>query len=139
MAPRLLFFLITKPGIDTASMLLLSTSFSFRDILKHLPQVQWTMSASQNKLQTKHCCFEGLFAKLKDLCVVYVIDEILRFLAELVDLHRLLGVLKEGFFVRVVLELLDQPFDFVFTMWILLFNCRKRYTRNSAIHGVRHF
>ena len=80
----------------------------------------------------------------EDLCVVHVSDEILRFLAELVDLLRLLEVLREGFFVRVVLELLDQLFDFVMTMCILLFNCRKRYIRNSVIHGVatgfpRHF
>ena len=71
---------------------------------------------------------------LKDLCVVHVSDEIMRFLAELVDLLRLLEILKEGLFVRVVLELLDQLFDFVITMCILLFNCRKTYTKNCAIH-----
>ena len=35
----------------------------------------------------------------------------LKELIEIVDLLRLLEVLKEGFFVRVVLELLDQLFD----------------------------
>ena len=51
------------------------------------------------------------FAELEDLCVVRVSDEILRFIAELVDLLPLLEVLKEGFFVRVALELLNQLVD----------------------------
>ena len=80
--------------------------------------------------------FRRCFAKLEDIGVVHVSDDLLRFLAELVDLLRLFEVLKEGFFVRVVLEFLDQLFDIVFTMCILLFNCRERYTRNSVIHGV---
>ena len=50
----------------------------------------------------------------------------------------MLEILKEGFFVLVVLEILDQLFDFFLTMCILLFNCRKRYTRTSVIHGVAH-
>ena len=40
--------------------------------------------------------------------MVHVSDEILRFIAELVDLLRLLEILKGGFFVRVVLELFDN-------------------------------
>ena len=135
LAPRMLFFFITQHGIDTTSLLLLSTSFPFRDILKHLPHEHQTMPASQKKLQSNIAVWR-CFAKLEDLCRIHVSDEILRFLAELIDLLRLLEVLKEGFFVRVVLELLDQLFDFVFTMCILLFNCKKRYTRNSLIHGV---
>ena len=58
---------------------------------------------------------------------------ILRFLAELVDLLRLLEVLDEGFFVRVVPELLDQLFDFVLAMCILLYNCRKKYTSRMIL------
>ena len=131
----LVIFLITLPGFDTTSLLLLSTSFPFRDILKHLPHEHQTMPASQYKLQSNIAVWR-CFAKLEDLCRIHVSDEILRFLAELVDFLRVVEVLKEGFFVRVVLELLDQMFEFVFTMCILLFNCRKRYTRNSLIHGV---
>ena len=36
----------------------------------------------------------------------------------------------------VVLELLDQPFDFVLACCILRLDCRKRYSRYSVIHGV---
>ena len=55
-------------------------------------------------------------AKLEDLGVVHVGDQILRFLAELFDLLRLVQVLKEGFLVRVALELLNQLLDLVFAM-----------------------
>ena len=58
MSPRLVFFLITYLGIDTTSLLLLSTSFQVRDVLKHLPRVLQTMPASQYKLQSWHCCFD---------------------------------------------------------------------------------
>ena len=58
-APRLLFFL-KKPGVDTTSLLLLSTSSSFHDILKHRPHEQQTMPASQHLLQSGHCCFEDV-------------------------------------------------------------------------------
>ena len=64
----------------------------------------------------------------KDLGVVQVGDQILRF-SELVDLLRLAQVLKEGFLMFVVLELLDQLFDFVLACCILLLDCRKRYSR----------
>ena len=60
LAPRLLFFLITWPGIDTTSLLLLSTSYSFLDILKHHPHEQQTMLASQHLLHSGHCCFEDV-------------------------------------------------------------------------------
>ena len=59
----------------------------------------------------------------------------LRFFAELVDLLRLAQVLKERFLMLVVLELLDQPLDFVLTCDIFLLDCRKYY-RNCVIHGV---
>ena len=36
----------------------------------------------------------------------------------------------------VVLELLDQPLDFVLACCILLLDCRKRYSRYSVVHGV---
>ena len=69
------------------------------------------------------------FAKFEDLGVVHVGDKVLRFFAELVDLLRLAQVLKEGFFMLVVLELLGQPLDFVLACCILLLDCRKRYCR----------
>ena len=57
----------------------------------------------------------------KDLGVVQAGDQVLRFFAELVDLLRL----NEWFLMFVVLELLDQPFDFVLACCILRFDCRK--------------
>ena len=80
--------------------------------------------------------FGTVFAKLEDLGVVHFGDQFLRFFPELVDLLRLAQVLKERFLVLVVLELLDQNFDLVFTCCILLFDCRKGYARNSVVKGV---
>ena len=128
--PRLLFFLITVPGIDTTSLLPLSTRHRYCPC--RLP-CHSAIFLSIFRKYNRQCllpsinCILGIdvlkmIAKLEDLCVVYVSDEILRFLA---DLLRLLEVLKEGFFVRMILEHLDQLFDFVFTMCTLLFNCRK--------------
>ena len=57
--------------------------------------------------------FGRIFAKFEDLGVVHVGDHVLRFFTELVDLLRLAQVLKEGFLVLVVLELLDQLLDLV--------------------------
>ena len=71
--------------------------------------------------------FGRIFAKFEDLGVVHVGDQFLRLFAELVNLLRLAQVLKEGFLVLVVLELLDQLLDLVVTCCILLFNCRKWY------------
>ena len=72
----------------------------------------------------------------EDLGVVHVGDQVLRFFAELVDLLRLSQVLNEGFFMLVVLELLDQPLGFVLACCIRLLDCRKRYSRYSVVHGV---
>ena len=60
--------------------------------------------------------FGRVFAKLEDLGVVHVGDQIFRFFAELVDLLRLAQVLKEGFLVLVALELFDQLLDLVLAM-----------------------
>ena len=62
--------------------------------------------------------FGRIFAKFEDLGVVHVGDQVLRFLAELVDLIRLSQILNERIFILVVLEL-DQPLDFVFAYCIL--------------------
>ena len=80
--------------------------------------------------------FGRIFAKFEDLGVVQVGDQVLRFFAELVDLLRLARVLNESFFMFVVLELLDQPLDFVLAYCMLRLDCRKRYSRYSVIHGV---
>ena len=64
--------------------------------------------------------FGRVFAKLEDLGVVHVGDQILRFFAELVDLLRLAQVLKEGFLVLMALELFDQLLDLVLAICILL-------------------
>ena len=71
----------------------------------------------------------------KDFGVVQVGDQVLRFFAELVDLLRLAQVLNEWFLMFVVLELLDQPFDFVLAYCILRFDCRK-VLRYFVIHDV---
>ena len=58
---------------------------------------------------------EEFSQKFEDLSVVPVGDQFLRFLVELVDILRLAQVLKRGFLMLVVLELLDQLLDLVFT------------------------
>ena len=67
--------------------------------------------------------FGRIFAKSEDLGGAHVGDQILR----------LAQVLKEGFLVLVVLELLDQLLDLVFTCCILLFNCRKWYAIANSL------
>ena len=66
------------------------------------------MPISQCVLQSGALLFGRVFAKLEDLRVVPVGDQILRFFAELVDLLRLAQVLKEVFLMLVALELFDQ-------------------------------
>ena len=80
--------------------------------------------------------FERISAKFEDLCVVHFGDQFMRFFAELVDPLRMAQVLKEGFLARVVLELLDQHLDLVFTCCILLFYCRKWYAKSSVVNGI---
>ena len=58
------------------------------------------------------------------------------FFAELVDLPRLSQVVKEGFLVWVALELLNQPFDFVFAICVLLLDYGNGYAKDSVVHGV---
>ena len=79
---------------------------------------------------------EKFSQKFEDISVVPVGDQFLRFLAELVDILRLAQVLNRGFLMLVVLELLDQLLDLVFTCCILLFDCRKWYASNSVVNGV---
>ena len=65
--------------------------------------------------------------------VFRVVDQVLRFFAELADPFRLSQALNERFFVLVDLELLEQPLDFVFAYCILQLDCRKKY---SSFYGV---
>ena len=74
--------------------------------------------------------FGRIFVTFEDLGVVQVCDQILRFLAEFVDLLRLAQVLKEGFLLFVVLELLVQLLDLVLACCVLLLDCRKVYAKN---------
>ena len=70
--------------------------------------------------------FGRIFAKFEDLGAVHVGDQVFRFLAELVSLLRLSQILNGRIFVLVVLELLDQPLDFVLAYCILRIECRKK-------------
>ena len=54
----------------------------------------------------------------------------------LIDLLRLFDVLKDGFFVRVALELLNQLFDCVSAIRVLLFECRMGYAGYSVVNVV---
>ena len=70
--------------------------------------------------------FERIFAKFEDLGVVHVGDQVLRFFAELVNLLRLFQILDERIFILVVLELLDQPLDFVLAFCISAARLQKK-------------
>ena len=80
MAPRLLFFLITYPGIEVTSRLFWSNSVGLRAI----DYTQFPVGIAVGTL-----LFGRIFAKFEDLGAVQVGDQVLRFLAELVDLLRL--------------------------------------------------
>ena len=80
--------------------------------------------------------FGRIFAKFEDLGLVHVGDEVFRFFDELVDLLRQSQILNERILILVVLELLDQPFDFVLAYCILRVDCRKRYSSCSVVHGA---
>ena len=88
-------------------------------------------------IEVRTLLFGRIFAKFEDLGVVHVGDQVLRFLAELVELIRLSQILNERFFILVVLELLDQPLGFVLAYCILRLDCRKRYSSYSVIHDYR--
>ena len=74
------------------------------------------------------------FAKFENLTVVHVGNQLLRLFAEHIDLLRLVQVLQERFLIRVALELLNQLFDFVFAIYVLLFDCRKAYAGYSVVN-----
>ena len=149
--PRLLFVLITCRGdwgdvtIVLRRTLLVSAKISY---FFHSCNKLWPIS--QQGIAVRTLLFGRIFAKFEDLGVVHVGDQILRFSAELDDLLCLAQVLKEGFLILEVLELLDQLLDFVLTCCILLFElseectarifcCQRRcsrFLRNSSIRLV---
>ena len=123
---------------STTAVFLDDISRDWGDVTVVLVELRWTprrfhispaAHCSQNiavwnnfrKVRTSRCCSVG--------------DQFLRFFAELVDLLRLAQVLKEGFLVLLVLELLDQLLVFVLAV---LFWCStaETGTRYSMIHGV---
>ena len=74
------------------------------------------------------------FAKLKDLGIAHVGDQLLRFFAERISLFGLNQVLQERLLVRVILELLYQLFDRFFAIRVLLLDCRLRYAWYSIVN-----
>ena len=132
LAPRLLFLLIRYPGIKVTSRLFWSNRWTSRRL--HISSTAaMDYSHFPESIAVRAELFGRIFAKLEDLGVVHLGDQILRFLAELIDLLRLVQVLKEGFLVRVALELLNQLLDLVFAMNCQLPHCigfaRRRHPR----------
>ena len=73
------------------------------------------------------------FAKLEDLCIAHVGDQLLRPLAESIYFMGLFQVLQERLLVRVNLELLNQVFDCFSAIRVLLLDCRRRYAWYSVV------
>ena len=76
--------------------------------LKHLPQVQLTMPISQYDAQSGQLLFGRGLAKLEDLGIAHIGDQLLRLFAEFLCFFSLMQVLQERLLVRVILELLNQ-------------------------------
>ena len=92
LAPRLLFFLITYPGIEVTSRLFWSNSVGLRvDFI--FPAEDYSYFPVGIAVRT--LVFGRIFAKFEDLGVLHVGDQFPRFFAELVDLLRLVQVLSE--------------------------------------------
>ena len=73
------------------------------------------------------------FAKLEDLRIAHVGDQLLRLFAKRINLFGLIQVLQEKLLVRVVLELLNQLFDRFSVIRVLLLDCRMRYALYSKV------
>ena len=74
------------------------------------------------------------FAKLEDLGIAHVGDQLLRLFAERVNLLSLIQVLQEELLVRVILELLNQLCDCFFAIHVLLMDSRMRYAWDSLVN-----
>ena len=132
MVVHLLFFRSSTVG-STTSVFLDHVSRDWGDVTVVVVELSWTkrrlLISSTAAIDYSHflvgiavrTLLSGrIFAKFEDLGVAHVGDQVLRFFAELVDLLRLSQVLNERFFILVVLELFDQPLDFVLAYCILL-------------------
>ena len=73
------------------------------------------------------------FAKLEDLSIARVGDQLLRLFAERFNLFGLIQVLQERLLVRMILELLNQLFDLFFAIRVLLLDCRMKYACFSMV------
>ena len=95
MAPRLLFFSITYPGIEVTSRLFWSNSVGLRVdfIFSSTAAIEYSYFPAGIAVRT--LLFGRIFAKFEDLGFVHVGDQVLRFVAKLVDLLRLSQVLNE--------------------------------------------
>ena len=65
-------------------------------------------------------CLRKVFAKLEDLCVVHVVDHLLRRSVSVKSFN-------ENSLLEVILELLEQLFDRFCAIRVLLLDCRLRY------------
>ena len=92
------------------------------------------MPISHNELQ-KWALFLGRgVAKLRDLGIAHVGDQLLRLFAELVNLLSLFQVLQERLLVRMMIEQLNELFDRFFAIRVLLLDCRMRYAWYSMVN-----
>ena len=124
MSPRLLFFLITYPGIEVTSRLFWSNSVGLRVDFK-ISTAAVDYSYFPIDFAVKTLLFGRIFAKFEDLDVVHVGDQIQRFCAELVDLLRMSQILNWANLYSCGSQLLDQPLDFGLACCVLLLDCRK--------------
>ena len=72
------------------------------------------------------------FAKLEDLRIAQVGDQLLRPFAERINLFGLIQVLQEKLLVRVAFDLLNQLFDCFSAVRVLLVDCMMRYAWYSV-------
>ena len=73
------------------------------------------------------------FAKLEDLRVAHVGNQLLRLFAECINFFGHIQVLQEKLLVRVILALLNQLFDRSLAIRVQLLDCRMRYAWYSTV------
>ena len=79
-------------------------------------------------------CLGRGFAKLEDLGIAHVGDQLLRPLAERIYFISLIQVLQERLLVRVILETAEQFVEGFFVICVLLLDCRMRYAWYSKVN-----
>ena len=90
------------------------------------------MPISESNAKSGHLFFGRGLAKLEDLRIVHIGDQLLRLFAEFINFFSLVQVLQERLLVRVALELLNQLFDCFSAIRVLLLDCRMRYAWYST-------